>query len=319
MTVLLLGGNGFIGSHLAEALHARGDHVVVLDARAPRIDAQWRGIDYRRADPFATDALDAALADCDTVVHLASTTTPATADADPVRDVETNLVGTLRLLEAMRRHGRRRLVYLSSGGTVYGNPVELPVAESHPLTPICAYGVVKVAVEHCIRIQADAGVLDPVVVRPSNPYGERQATSRAQGLIGIAMMRLLAGSPLQLWGDGSHVRDFLHVEDLVRLLEAAVHGDVRGVFNAGGGYGHRLDEVCALIEQAAGAPLRIERLPARRFDVHEVVLDIRAARDAFGWSPSIPLSDGILRTWQALSRGAVPTPHPPQRPSASPL
>ncbi|MBW8850588.1 MAG: NAD-dependent epimerase/dehydratase family protein [Xanthomonadales bacterium] len=319
MAILLLGGNGFIGSHLAEALSARGDRVVVLDARAPRTDTQWRGIDYRRADPFAADALDAALADCDIVVHLASATTPATADADPVRDVEANLIGTLRLLEAMRRHGRRRLIYLSSGGTVYGNPTGLPVAESHALNPICAYGVVKVAVEHCIRIQADAGMLDPVVVRPSNPYGERQAASRAQGLIGIAMMRLLKGAPVQLWGDGGHVRDFLHVDDLVRLLVTAVHGNVSGVFNAGGGQGHRLDEVCALIERAAGTPLRIERLPARRFDVREIVLDIRAARDAFGWAPSIPLSDGVLRTWQILSRGARAVPYPPQRPSASTL
>jgi UDP-glucose 4-epimerase len=311
MAILLLGGNGFIGSHLAEALRARGDRVVVLDARAPRAGVDWAGIDYRCADAFAPDVLDAALAECEVVVHLASTTTPASADADPVRDAESNLVGTLRLFEAMRRHGRRRIVYLSSGGTVYGNPRELPVAESHPLAPICAYGVVKASVEHYLRILADAGTLDPVVVRAANPYGERQSASRAQGFIGIAMARLLAGAPLQLWGDGSHVRDFLHVDDLVRLLVAAVHGDVRGVFNAGGGQGHRLDEVCALIEQAAGAPLRIERLPERRFDVHAIVLDIRAAREALGWSPSIPLPEGILRTWQALSRAAPPAPPSP--------
>lgn len=311
MAILLLGGNGFIGSHLAEALRDRGDRVVVLDARAARTEADWSGIDYRRADPFAPDALDAALAECEVVVHLASTTTPASADLDPAQDAERNLVGTLRLFEAMRRRGRRRIVYLSSGGTVYGTPREMPVPESHPLAPICAYGVVKASVEHYLRIHAEAGLLDPLVVRAANPYGERQSASRAQGFIGIAMARLLADAPLQVWGDGSHVRDFLHVDDLVRLLVDAVHGDVRGVFNAGGGRGHRLDEVCALIEQAAGARLRIEHRPARRFDVHAVVLDIRAAHASLGWSPSIALPDGIQRTWQALSRGARPAPPSP--------
>jgi nucleoside-diphosphate-sugar epimerase len=102
------------------------------------------------------------------------------------------------------------------------------------------------------------------------------------------------------------VRDFLHIDDLLRLLVAAIRSDVRGVFNAGGGVGHRLDAVCALIERAAGAPLRIERLPARRFDVREIVLDIGAARQAFDWSPRIPLPDGIQRTWDALSRRGAP-------------
>ena len=307
MAILLLGGNGFIGSGLAEALQRAGERVVVLDARAPRADVDWQGIEYRQADPFAADAIDAALADCEIVVHLASTTTPASAEADPLRDAETNLVGTLRLLAAMRSHGRRRIVYLSSGGTVYGNPDHLPVPESHPLRPICAYGVGKVAAEHHLRILADAGMLDPVVVRASNPYGARQASSRAQGFIGVAMSRLLAGSPLQLWGDGSQVRDFLHVDDLIRLLVAAIRSETCGVFNAGGGGGHRLDAVCALIERAAGAPLRIERLPARRFDVRGIVLDIDAARRAFEWSPRIPLQDGIQRTWDALSRTGVPS------------
>ena len=309
MAILLLGGNGFIGSGLAETLRDAGERVLVLDARAPRAEVDWQGIEYRRADPLAADAADAieaALADCEIVVHLASTTTPASADADPVGDADTNLIGTLRLLEAMRRRGRRRIVYLSSGGTVYGNPDHLPVSEAHPLRPICAYGVVKVAVEHHLRIQADAGALDPVVIRASNPYGERQAASRAQGFIGIAMARLLAGRPLQLWGDGGHVRDFLHIDDLLRLLVAAIRSDARGVFNAGGGVGHRLDAVCALIERAAGAPLPIERLPARRFDVREIVLDIGAARQTFDWSPRIALPDGIQRTWDALSRRAAP-------------
>lgn len=310
MTILLLGGNGFIGSHLAEALRARGDRVVVLDARAPRADVDWTGIDYRQANPFAQDVLDDVLADADVIVHAASVTTPASANADPVRDAEVNLGGTLRLFEAMRRHRRTRIVYLSSGGTVYGNPAHLPVAETHPLNPICSYGVTKVAVEHSLRIHADAGVLDPVIIRASNPYGERQAASRSQGFIGIAMARLLAGVPLQVWGDGSHVRDFLHVDDLVRLLVEAVHGDARGIYNAGGGRGYRLDEVCALIEQAAGARLEIEHQPARRFDVHDIVLDIRAARDHLGWEPRIPLDVGLQRTWQALSRGHTPSPGP---------
>ncbi len=300
MRVLLIGGNGFIGSHLAERLRAMGHHPSVLDPGSPRGDVDWHGIDYMRAAWTDADALDAALRSCETVVHLASSTVPSTANADPAADVGANLLGTLALLDAMRRHGRRRIVFFSSGGTVYGNPERLPVDEAHALRPIGSYGIVKAAVEGYLRMYAQAGEIEPLILRPSNPYGPRQSLVGAQGFVATVMARLRDGGTLRLWGDGSHVRDYLYIDDLVALAAQAAVSDVCGVFNVGSGVGHSLNAVRASIEAVAGRALTVESLPARPFDVREIVLDIAAARTCFDWAPEVDMAQGVERMWRWL-------------------
>lgn len=297
MRFLLLGGNGFIGSHLAERLRDAGHAVTVLDPRAPRADADWRGVDYVRAGYRDADALDPALSACETVVHLACTTVPATANADPAHDVSSNLLDTLALIEAMRRRGRRRIVFFSSGGTVYGDPDRLPVDEAHPLRPICSYGIVKAAQEQYLQMYRRAGDLDPLILRPSNPYGPRQPVTGAQGFVAAAMARLCDEGTLRLWGDGRQVRDYLYIDDLIGLAARAVQSDVCGVYNAGSGVGRSLGEVRAAIETVAGRGLRIETGPARPYDVRAIVLDVTAARECFDWAPTVSMDEGIARTW----------------------
>ncbi len=300
MSVLVIGGNGFLGSSLVEGLRAAGKAARVLDVTPARADVDWSGVDYRIGGVDDAQALADALAGVDCVYHLASTTVPGSSNRDPAYDVSSNLLGSLRLIRAMSEAGVRRIVFFSSGGTVYGNPERLPVDERHPLRPISSYGVVKVAIENYLLMYQRLGVLDPLILRPSNPYGPRQSTSGMQGAIGAFLGKAKAGEGVSIWGDGGIVRDYIYVDDLVDLAVRAGASDACGVYNAGSGSGQSLNELCALVRELTGRPLPVEYLPGRDFDVSEIVLDIRAAVGRFGWAPRVSLRDGIGRTWRAL-------------------
>lgn len=301
MHALIVGGNGFIGSHLAEGLRTGGHAARVLDPGPARADTDWSRIDYVRGAYTDSVLLDAALDGIDTVFHLASTTVPASSNLDPAFDVSSNLLGALGLFAAIEAKGIRRVVFFSSGGTVYGNPDTLPMREDHPLRPISSYGIVKVAVEHYLRMYGHLGRLDPLILRPSNPYGPRQSAAGGQGFIAAAIARARADETLQIWGDGEIVRDYLYIDDLVDLaIRAAASGEC-GTFNAGSGEGQSLNAIRAAIERVAGRAMRVEHLPGRGFDVREVRLDIAAARERFGWAPTVDLDDGIARTWRSFS------------------
>lgn len=300
MKVLVIGGNGFIGSHLVTALRMRGDEVAVLDRFPPRSDIDWHEVRYYLGDFYDRAILDKVLPGIDQVYHLASSTVPGSADADPVADIQGNLLGTHELLAAMRSHGARRLCYFSSGGTVYGNPDRVPVAESHPLRPISSYGIVKVAVEQYLTMFQRQGWLDPVIIRPSNPYGPRQSTSGIQGAIASFLGKAKDGGIVNIWGDGTVIRDYIYVDDLVELAIKAARQNINCTVNAGSGEGHSLNDICALIRAVTKLELPVEFQPGRAFDVKQIVLDVSAARRLFEWCPRTALADGIACTWNSL-------------------
>lgn len=298
MNVLVLGGNGFIGSHVCEQLSARGEHHVRVYARQPArydVSAEWFIGDFRDSAKLAE-----ALTGMDVVVHCVSSTVPATSSADPVSDIQANLVGTVVLLGLMQEAGVRRLIYLSSGGTVYGNPRTSPVPETHPLDPISSYGAVKVAVEKFIGVAQHAWGLRPIIFRPSNPYGERQGHGGVQGLIATVLQNAMRSIPTNIYGDGSSVRDYIHVKDLAALIVSGIESEVCGVFNAGSGQGHSVSQIMRIVEATTGLAVPVRRLEARSFDVKEVVLDNRAARTAFGWEPETPIAVGVRSYFQWL-------------------
>ncbi|MCE8421208.1 NAD-dependent epimerase/dehydratase family protein [Rhodovulum sulfidophilum] len=308
MRILVLGGSGFIGSHVVDALLARGHRVRVFDRSPERFRPTPAGVDFMPGDLSDSAALAEALAGSEMVFHLISTTVPATANLDPGADIRGNLLATQRLLELMRAQGPRRLLYLSSGGTVYGVPQHLPVPEAHPLDPISSYGIVKVAIEQFIRMEARLHELQAVILRPSNPYGPRQGHGGVQGVIGTFMGRLARGEPMQLWGDGSIVRDFIHVRDLARLCVAAAETGASGTFNAGAGEGRSIREILDLIGEVSTLEVTPEIRPGRNIDIPRVVLDIAAARQAIGWQPEIALCEGLAETWAWTCAELAPTP-----------
>ncbi len=192
----------------------------------------------------------------------------------------------------------RRLVYLSSGGMVYGAPEIVPTPETHPLRPTSSYGIIKVAVENYIGLHARDRGLVPVIVRPSNTYGQRQGSNGADGAVSVLMRRALTGEQFDVWGDGSVVRDYLHVSDLAKLCTLAAESDVTGVFNAGSGRGTSLRTLVDLVAEVSGRPIPISYLQARPLDVPSSVLDVAAADKKFGWVPEVALTDGLSRTWE---------------------
>lgn len=298
MRFLVLGGCGFIGSHLVDQLLVAG-HAVRVIARHPEpVRAPIAEVDYRWADYRDAEVLSGALDGCDGVLHALSATTPGTGDRNPHLDVEQNLMSTLTLLDLMTKAQVRRMVYLSSGGTVYGRPEVVPTPETQPLNPISSYGIVKVAVESYIRMYARDRGLMPVIVRPSNAYGERQGVNGAEGSVSVLMRRARTGERFDVWGDGSVVRDYLHVSDLARLCVLAAESNVTGVFNAGYGAGTSLRTLIDQVAEVTGRSFPVSYGEARSLDVPVSILDVGAAKRTFGWVPKVALKDGLRRTWE---------------------
>jgi UDP-glucose 4-epimerase len=297
MRFLVLGGCGFIGSHIVDTLLAAGHEVRIVSRRPEALRAPLPGVDYRLADCRDAKALTSALADRDCVIHAFSATTPGSANRDPQDDVAQNLVSALTLLDLMKQTGVRRLVYLSSGGMVYGSPEIIPTPETHPLRPIGSYGIVKVAVESYIAMYARSSGLLPVILRPSNTYGARQGANGADGAVSALMRSALSGGRFEIWGDGSVVRDYLHVGDLARLCLLAAESDVTGTFNAGSGVGTSLRTIVERVAEVSGQPVDVAYGEARSVDSPVNILDITAATAAFGWSPEVTLTEGLRATW----------------------
>lgn len=297
MKALIIGGCGFIGSHVVDKVCAEGVSVRVLDKRAEMFRSPVPGVEYVMGDLSDPAQIYEALSGVDAVIHLASTTVPSTSNLDPVGDINGNLIATVRLLEVMRSAGVRKMVYLSSGGTVYGAPQTDPMCEDHPLNPISSYGIVKGAIENYLYMESKLHGLQYVALRASNPYGPRQGHAGIQGLIGTHLWRLARREQIEVWGDGSIVRDFIHVQDMADLCYRALISDVTGVFNAGSGEGASVAEVVKKICDVVGGDVKPIYKDKRNFDVPRVVLDVTRAKEAFGWQHSIDLEQGIKDTW----------------------
>lgn len=300
MKCLVLGGGGFLGSHLSEALMAEGYAVRIFDrpnvSRVKSLDG-YSGIEWYEGDFLNHQDVAQAVAGCDIIYHLISTTLPRSSNENPVYDVETNIVGTLHLLEAAQKNKVKKVVFTSSGGTIYGNPATIPIKETHPTVPTCSYGIGKLAIESYLRLFHLLHGVDYCVLRLANPYGERQRVSTAQGAVTVFLDKALRGETIEIWGDGSVIRDYFHVSDAITaLLQALPYtGDVR-VFNIGSGVGKSLNEILDAIDALLGAPVRRKYLPGRMFDVPVNVLDISKAVELLGWSPRVPFAEGLSRT-----------------------
>lgn len=302
MRSLILGGGGFIGSHLTDALLAAGHAVRVFDRpdlRRYREFGADEAVEWIEGD-FANPAhLEEALPGCEVVYHLISTTQPKTSNDNPLYDLESNVASTLRLLELARVHQVRRIVFVSSGGTVYGTPQQVPIPETHPTEPVSAYGIGKLAIEKYLHLYQVLHGLDYRILRLANPYGERQRVHHSQGAVAVFLNRAMHDQTIEIWGDGSVVRDYLYIGDAIKaLLMAAQHQGDQRLFNIGSGHGLSQNQLLEELEQMLGRPVTRRYLPGRAFDVPVNVLDTFRARNDLGWHPNTPLGDGLRQTWQ---------------------
>lgn len=300
---LVLGGAGFIGSHVTEALAKSGHHVKVFDR--PHVDRlallPREGVEVFTGDFLNPHALASALRGTDIVFHLVSTTLPKTSNDNPVYDVESNVIGSLRLFALCREHAVRRVVFVSSGGTVYGIPKSLPVTEDHPTDPICSYGIHKLALEKYLQLAHRLYGLEYCILRPANLYGPGQRLDVSQGAVAVFLDRALQGLPIEIWGDGSVVRDYVYVHDAVdAILKAARYTGAQRIFNIGSGKGTSLNQLVAEIEKLLGRPIKVNHTATRSLDVPANVLDPALARRHLEWSATTPLGEGLRRTYEWL-------------------
>jgi len=307
--VLVVGGGGFIGRHVCNAFHADGARVTVMDVAPPPADTTYDWISGSISDP---SLLASATAGCTTVVFLANASLPGSAIANLSTEVQAHVRDTVGAAEMCAALGVRHFLFASSGGTVYGHePADGAALDEQAAThPRNAYGVSKLAIEHYLRLLGlqDNG-LRTVSLRISNPYGQGQRANRGQGFIAAAMQNAVTGGPMEIWGDGSVERDFLHVTDVARaFLLAEKAKDPPPVINIGSGQGVSLREILGLVEGATGHKIATTYLSGRTIDVGRNVLDIDRASDALGWSPTVSLQEGLTQTAAWWLEGAGRTP-----------
>lgn len=314
MNCVIFGGAGFLGEHLCRRLLQRGDTLVVYgrDTETGRSFARcYPAIRYVAGDFAAETKFGAYLQKGDVVVHLLSTTLPFNTDL--AWDLQSNVLATLRLLDACVERGVRAVVFVSSGGTVYGIPRSLPIKESHLTDPICSYGIQKLLIEKYLHYYAHSFRLPYRVLRLANPYGAGQDPFRGQGVIAAFLARALLEQPIEIWGDGSAVRDYLYIDDAMEAMETLLHYEgAETIFNVGSGRGASLREVVAAVQRAVGKKIAVTYKAGRKQDVPVNVLDISRAKQELSWRPRVNLYEGILRmkeTWnEQMQRFVVKAP-----------
>lgn len=306
MRALVTGGAGFIGSTLVDRLLAEGHEVTVVDnlsrgrlenlesARAAGARFAFHELDVN--DPAIEGVVAGARPEV--VFHLAAQIDVRLSVEDPVHDAQVNVVGTVRLAEAARRAGVRRIVFTSSGGSIYGPVTELPVAESRPVDPLSPYAAGKVAGEIYLEMYSRLYGLEWAGVAPANVYGPRQDPHGEAGVVAIFSQRLLSGAPTRVFGDGGNTRDYVYVDDVVEaFIRAGTVPAAAGLrFNVGTGVETSDRELHSLVSGAVGAPDDPEYAPARLGDVARSALDAGRAGEVLGWSPQVPIADGVART-----------------------
>lgn len=303
---VVVGANGFLGSHLVDALVQKGLEVTAFDRFS--LEPSYRAENVRRitGDFLNRKDLEEAVAGQRYVFHFLSTTTPATAAGDPTLDIRTNIAQTVELLESSAAAGVERVFYASTGGAIYGDQGKSEYSEADRALPVSPYGIGKLTIEHYLEFFRRTHGLDYTVLRISNPYGTRQHPNRKQGLIPIALNNIARGVPVVQFGDGSMVRDYIYVEDMVRMILPLLDAETRHrIYNIGSGEGASVAEILSALRDVTGEDFEIDVRPVPPTFVQRVVLDTARYRAEFDVPDRVDLPTGIARTYDEIRRESV--------------
>jgi UDP-glucose 4-epimerase len=298
MRVMVTGGAGFIASHVVDALIAAGHDVSIVDnlstGRRQNINprARFYEVDIRGAELAEVFAAEQP----EVINHHAAQMDVRRSVADPIYDADVNILGSLNLLELARRHGARKMVYISSGGAAYGEPVYLPCDEAHPVDPLCPYGATKHTVEHYLFMYRQNYGLDYTVLRYPNVYGPRQDPRGEAGVVAIFAGQMLLDQQVTINGSGEQERDFVYVGDCVRANLIALLAGSGEICNLGWGIGTSVNDIFVQVKDITGYGLEPAYGPAKLGETFKIYLDASKARRVLGWEPRVTLREGLEQT-----------------------
>jgi len=301
MNFLIIGGNGFIGSHIIDCLLRKNHKVRVFDMNYEKYRQPIKTVDYRISNLSEITDLWEALFDIDIVIHLACTSVPSTSNIDIQSDIDGNLKTTINLLKLVVRQGIKKFIFFSSGGAVYGHTENNPINENQQLNPISSYGILKSTIEHYIKLFNIQSNLDYLIIRPSNPFGPRQGHYNAQGVISTFLKKVYLKESLSIYGDGSSKKDYMFIDDFINLLYELIINDARGVFNIGSGTGTSLNDIIEIISNVTKTKLNVNYTDAKKYDVNNFVLDNSKIKEFLKIEKlDLSLKNGIESTWNWL-------------------
>lgn len=291
---LLIGGSGFIGSYIAARL-AKNNCVMIADIRENENLKGKENIEFRYLDFIHTSDFTPILSDVDEVIHLVSTILPSSGLTDLAGQAADNIRPTLFLLEAMVRNKVKKIVFISSGGTVYGKKEGLLSEIETSTDPICHYGILKLLIEKYLYFYYMQHGLDYRIIRLSNPYGADSCSDRKQGIIPVLIQKIMREEEVIIWGDGTIIRDYIYIEDAVTgILKITDYKGNEKLFNLGTSKGITINQILFLIKEELKVPdYPVSYQQYRSCDVPENILDISRLRSCLNWMPSTDISEGI--------------------------
>lgn len=308
----LIGGTGFIGRNLVHYLHSRGKEISVIGRSKISGDIFPPGVAYSTGDYGDKNFLLDVIHDADCVVNLAYSSVSKVSFEDPIKDIMLNLPQNNTLFESINQTSVKRLVVVSSGGTIYGKTRSIPIHEDHPTNPISPYGITKLVIEKYALMYHELSELPVICVRPSNVYGDGQKPYTGQGFIPTTIASVLDGKEITMFDQVGTIRDYIHVSDTAKgIVSAAEYGVPGDIFNIGTGVGKTNKEILEIISEhasIAGLEVKIKIMPPRLFDVPANVLDKTRLESVSGWRPEISIEDGILHMWNSMANRYLDNP-----------
>ena len=303
--ILILGGFGFIGTNITEELINRGNwEVIIFEAEGAEIQnpdlLDKIRVYYGDFNRFEDYEKIFKIEKIDYVIHLISTTTPSSSIENIVYDIESNLTNTIKLLETIIKYTCQNILFLSSGGTVYGiSEPGSELKETDPTNPISSYGIIKLVIEKYLYLYNRLHGLNYLILRPSNPYGEYHNNPR-QGLLNVILKKILNNETIEIWGDGSVVRDFIYIKDLAKIIVALIEKDITNeVINVGTGIGFSVNQIIEIIRKEIG-DFNIKYESSRTVDVSYSVLNIDKLKSCIDTNFT-SIEEGIKRTYKWLN------------------
>lgn len=301
MNVLLIGGNGFIGSHMVDKLITEGHKVRVFDFQSEKYRIPIPDVDYRLFSLDNLTELTKAIQGMDCVFHLANLAFPGSSNFNLIKEIKSNLLSTINILDLIIKLGVKKFVYFSSGGAVYGTANCNSLSEKNVLNPISSYGVIKATSEMYISLYQKKYDLDALIVRPSNPFGPRQNYKKGQGIISIFLNNIKNNKPLSIFGDGKGKKDYIYITDLVNCVYDLFKSNCNGVFNIGSGKENSINSIINEIKSITRKDFTYDYIDSKIHDVQNISLDISKLKSQIEIENFVSFRLGIKKTWAWIS------------------